>query len=95
MDLLGIRSSGAFGRSLGQLFLERWGASQSLKARQKLLELSMSQQIKSFIASNKLNLISRAHLANEFRWALRDSGLAAELQEEWTEWLVVQIAGKK
>ncbi len=95
MDLLGVRSSGAFGRSLAQLFLERWGASPSLKARQKLLELSMSQQVKSFMASNRLNLISRAHLANEFRWALRDGGLAAELQEQWTEWLVVQIAGKK
>jgi hypothetical protein len=55
----------------------------------------MGQQVKSFMTSNRLNLISRAHLANEFRWALRDGGLSPELQEQWTEWLVVQIAGKK
>jgi hypothetical protein len=93
MDLLGIRSSGAFGRALAQLFLEKHAESHA--GRQKPLELTMGQQVKSFMTSNRLNLISRAHLANEFRWALRDGGLSPELQEQWTEWLVVQIAGKK
>lgn len=55
----------------------------------------MLQQLKGFLTSRRLNLVSRAHLANEFRWGLRDAGLSQAQQEEWTEWLVVQISRKK
>lgn len=95
MDILGLKSSGNFGRSLARLFLEKHGTASAPVARRSLLELTLSQQVKNFMAANRLNLVSRAHLANEFRWTLRDGGLPREIQEQWTEWLVVQVAGKK
>ena len=95
MDFFGIRSAGTFGRSLARLFLEKKGSGPSTVARRKLLELTMLQQLKGFLASHRLNLLSRAHMANEFRWVLRDSGVPPTQQEEWTEWLVLQISRKK
>lgn len=95
IDFFGIRTAGDFGRSLARLLLEKRGPGNSPGASQKLLEATMLQQLKGFLTANRLNLISRAHLANEFRWILRDGGVPLAQQEEWTEWLVLQISAKK
>lgn len=95
IDFFGIRTAGDFGRSLARLLLEKRGPGNSPMVRQKLLEVTMMQQLKGFLTARRLNLISRAHLANEFRWILKDGGVPPVEQEEWTEWLVLQISANK
>lgn len=95
IDFFGVRTAGEFGRSLARFHLEKQGPANRPAGRQKMLEATTLQQLNGFLSANRLNLISRAHLANEFRWALRDGGVSTAQQEEWTEWLVLQISGKK
>ncbi len=85
-----------FGGTLAKFFLERVpkAASKSDKDfARKVDEVlgKMASQIAEFKRHHKLNTYKKAQLANEFKWALIDGGLAADYADEITRWVTQRI----
>lgn len=91
-----VAESKRFGKTLATFFLERVpkAADRSDKnfARKvdDVLE-KMVGQIVQFKQQNKLNTYKKAHLGNEFKWALLDAGIAADYADDMTKWLMQKI----
>lgn len=97
VDLFGLRSAAAFGRSLARYWLEmnQVDPDSRTKIRQRYSQAGLEEQVRTFLRASTLNFLSRAYLANEFKWTLRDAGLARERADQLTEWLVLRISTKK
>ncbi|WP_394787329.1 hypothetical protein [Rhodoferax sp.] len=51
----------------------------------------IDQRVRQFQVTHKLNLYTRAKLANNFKWTLKDAGYDMAYVEQLTEWLVKRL----
>lgn len=81
-----------FGKSLAQYFIdhvpssERTGDKKFALKTKKTLD-AMARQAAEFKQSHKLNVYKRAQLLNQFKWALKDAGLADDYINQLALWL--------
>ena len=93
---LDATESKRFGASLAKFFLERVpkAASKSEKDFARRVDEvlgKMASQITEFKQQQKLNTYKKAQLANEFKWTLKDGGLAPDYADEITNWVTRRL----
>lgn len=84
------------GASLAQYFLERvpkqlQKSDKSFSKKVDEVLAHMDREIVQFRQQHRLNFYKKAQLANEFKWALLDGGVAADYAEQITKWLTHRL----
>ncbi|HUL57100.1 MAG TPA: hypothetical protein VLT60_08875 [Usitatibacter sp.] len=93
---LDTANSVAFGRELATFIMEE--LSHSLQKRdakftakaEKVLARA-ARKVTDFKARERLNFYKKSKLANEFLWALKESGCPHDYTNELTRWLTVRL----
>lgn len=84
------------GADLAKLFMEkipldtpRTDKKFAVKTQRALDQIA--QRTRQFQVTHTLNIYTRAKLANNFKWTLKDAGYETAYVEELTEWLVKRL----
>lgn len=90
------KAADQFGTELAQFFVERMPLDTQKNEKKFATKTSdllnkMSLRVSQFRSSNKLNFYTKAQLANNFKWTLKDAGYDARYIDDLTEWLVKQL----
>lgn len=90
------KAANAFGTELAAFFMARMPLDMKRDEKKFAIKTNevlgkMSLRVNQFKATNKLNVYTKAQLANSFKWALKDAGYDAKYSDELTEWLVKQL----
>ena len=85
-----------FGTELAQFFIQRMPldsdkSSKKFAAKTQDILSKMELQIIQFKSKFKLNIYTKAKLANRFKWTLKDAGFNMAYVDELTEWLVKRL----
>ncbi|MDR7380365.1 hypothetical protein J2X19_005068 [Rhodoferax ferrireducens] len=90
------KEANRFGAELAQIFIEkiplgtpRTDKKFAIKTQRALDQIAL--RTRQFQVSHTLNLYTRAKLANNFKWTLKDAGYESTYVEELTEWLVKRL----
>lgn len=92
------RNAQQFGATLADFYIERVPVGEadkkadkkSEKKRQEALQKIVAQ-VEIFKINNKLNLYKKAKLGNAFKWKLLDSGYPADVADELTRMVLVNM----
>jgi hypothetical protein len=93
-DLFDAREASQFGLTLAEFIAQRIPASsdkpKSGKKQQEIFQKA-GAQIAQFKSKHKLNVYTKAKLANAFKWKLLDLGYDKALVDELTKELLVAL----
>lgn len=90
------KESARFGRELAKEVLETL-ASMSAKrdhkftAKMEKALVKADAKVAAFRTRERMNVLKRSKLANEFLWTLRDGGCPPDYAQELTEWLTYRL----
>lgn len=90
------KAANAFGTELAAFFMARIPLDTHKNEKKFAIRINevlgkMSLRVNQFKATNKLNIYTKAQLANSFKWTLKDAGYEPKYSDELTEWLVKQL----
>ena len=92
------RNAQQFGATLADFYIERVPKDETDKKADKKAEKKkqealqkMVAQVQVFKVGNKLNLYKKAKLGNAFKWKLLDSGYPADVADELTRMVLVNM----
>ncbi len=90
------KAANEFGAELARFFIERMPLDTHRDEKKFAVKTSgilgkLSLRLSQFKAANKLNFYTKAQLANNFKWTLKDAGYDAKYIDDLTEWLVKQL----
>lgn len=95
-DWFSTSRSQAFAKELAGQFLQELNTSAtrndakfSVKAEKVLGRLDA--RVRTFAASERMNVYKRAKLANTFLWTLKDGGCPDDYAQKATEWLTFRL----
>ncbi|MEI6732677.1 MAG: hypothetical protein WCK94_01840 [Comamonadaceae bacterium] len=85
-----------FGAELARFFMERMPVGTQKNEKKFAVKTSellskLSLRLNQFKGANKLNFYTKAQLANNFKWTLKDAGYEPNYVDDLTEWLVKQL----
>lgn len=85
-----------FGGELAQFFILKMPLDTPPKDKKFALKTQraldqMALRARQFQVTHKLNIYTRAKLANHFKWTLKDAGYESTYVDELTEWLVKRL----
>jgi hypothetical protein len=61
------------------------------KTRAEKTLVQAARRLQDFKATHRLNVYTKARLANRFLWTLKDGGCPAAYADELTEWLTLRL----
>ena len=92
------RNAQQFGATLADFYIERVPVGDIEKKADKKIEKKRQDAVQKMVAqaeifkiNNKLNLYKKAKLGNAFKWKLLDSGYPADVADELTRIILVNM----